>query len=85
MFGIESENGKFFITGGNTYQHKDFIKSSGFRWEPVRKQWYTTVDINARMTVNQLNADGDSRPESVKKAEHAKTVRQLQKLFGGAR
>lgn len=85
MFRVESKNGRFYIDGGNTFQHKEFIKSSGFCWDSVEKQWHTGIEINARMTVNQLNAGSDNRPEAMKKAEHAKTVRQFQKLFGGAK
>ena len=33
---------KVFFVGGDTYENKDVIKASGFRWDPNVKKWQTT-------------------------------------------
>ena len=30
---------------GETYEHRDLLKSLRFRWEPVRKAWYREVQL----------------------------------------
>ena len=34
-----SENIAFFVSGSETYYHKDWLKSKGFKWVSSGKKW----------------------------------------------
>ena len=34
-----SENITFSVSGSETYYHKDWLKSKGFKWVPSSKKW----------------------------------------------
>jgi hypothetical protein len=42
---VPSEDGRLCIVAmGNTIVHKDYLKNSGFRWNPDRKTWWRFID-----------------------------------------
>ena len=43
-----SENITFSVSGSETYYHKDWLKSKGFKWVPSSKKWekLNILDMN---------------------------------------
>ena len=45
-----SENITFSVSGSETYYHKDWLKSKGFKWVPSSKKW-------EKLNILELEAD----------------------------
>ena len=45
-----SENITFSVSGSETYYHKDWLKSKGFKWVPSGKKW-------EKLNILELEAD----------------------------
>ncbi|MDU7339005.1 MAG: hypothetical protein E7L17_12930 [Clostridium sp.] len=41
---VESTSELTVSISGNTFDHKDFLKSKGFNWDDDRKEWYYTTN-----------------------------------------
>jgi hypothetical protein len=63
MFNLESKGRRHYIKG-NTFAHKDVLKSMGFKWDGDEKAWWTGKKDDAEAALAKLQGNGASNTQA---------------------